>query len=400
MKSFKSMRGFSITFVALVAAAIAQQAASQSLTITNAHIVVGNGEVIERGSIVVRDGKIVSVAAGAPKERAGRVIDAKGMSVMAGLIDAHRHVYTGPEEKAQMQALLNAGFTTVLSGGGRPEAIVALRNNIESGATNGPRVIASGGTAALANQTVEWAREEIRKLKGLSIPYTGEMLLTPIPGPNAHELTVLRAMLDEGAKQGVKVQVHAVTTPAMVAAVSNGVKLLVHMPNKDWTSAVDAARLTEAKAKILMAIGFGSPVFGVFAEDNKPRFRDGKPWPEGIIDGVGGGKEAGYSMVNTRTLFDAGVMVGNGMDTTYDPRAGLAQELRSMNVVFSPKDMVQIMGPNTAAYLDMQDQIGTLEAGKIADIVLFDGDPLEGYWNWLKAKLVIKDGKIVADMRQ
>ena len=68
-------------------------------------------------------------------------------------------------------------------------------------------------------------------------------------------------------------------------------------------------------------------------------------------------------------------------------------------MMFSMKDMVKIMGPNTASYIQMGDQLGSLEAGRIADIVLLDGDPLEGYWNWLKAKVVIKDGKVVVDKR-
>ena len=63
------------------------------------------------------------------------------------------------------------------------------------------------------------------------------------------------------------------------------------------------------------------------------------------------------------------------------------------------QDMVTIMGPNTAAYLDMQDQLGTLEAGKLADIILLDGNPLEGYWNWLKTKVVVKGGKVVIEKR-
>ncbi|MEY2854049.1 MAG: hypothetical protein RL030_1181 [Pseudomonadota bacterium] len=370
---------------------------AQELTLTHVRIIVGNGEVIPDGSIVVRNGRIAAIAPGAPASTAGRVIDARGMSAMPGFIDAHRHVYTGPDEKKQMQSLLDAGFTTVLSGGGPPEAIVALRDRIEQGTINGPHIIPSGTPMLAANLTPEQARAEIRKLAALKVGYTGEVLLAPLPGPSAGEIETLKAMLDEGRQQGVKVQVHAVSTPAMSAAVEAGVKLLVHVPNKDWIPKETAQQLAAAGTHILMAIGFGSPVFGVFAEDNKPRFRDGKPWPEGIVDGVGGGKEAGYSMVNSRTLFDAGASLGNGMDTTYDARAGLSQELRSMNVVFSTRDMVRIMGPNTAAYLGMGDAIGTLETGKLADIVLLDGDPLEGYWNWLKARTVIKEGRVVVD---
>jgi len=138
-------------------------------------------------------------------------------------------------------------------------------------------------------------------------------------------------------------------------------------------------------------------VFGVFADDNKPRFRDGKDWPQSIVDGVQLGEEAGYMPVNARTLFDAGVVLGYCTDTTYDPKAGLEHELKSFNMMFSMRDMVKIMGPNTASYLGMSDQLGTIEAGKLADIVLLDGDPLEGYWNWLKARVVVKNGVVVVD---
>ena len=175
---------------------------AQDLTITNTRIVVGNGTVIERGSIVVRAGKIVSVAPGAPAATSGQVIDAKGMSAMPGFIDAHRHINTGPNEKAQMQAQLEAGYTTILSGGGPAEGNITLRDHIEKGVINGPRIIPSG-SLRLNNNTPDSARAEIRKMAAMGIKFTGEIALTPVPGPSEKELEVLRAVVDEGKKAGV-----------------------------------------------------------------------------------------------------------------------------------------------------------------------------------------------------
>lgn len=383
---------------ACLAAGVLAPLAAQDLTIVNARIIGPNSAVIERGSIVVRAGKIVSVAPGAPQGASGTTIDAKGMTAMPGFIDGHRHINTGPNEKAQMQALLEAGYTTVLSGGGPAEGNITLRDHIDKGLINGPRIIPSG-SLRLNNNTPESARAEVRKMAAMGIKFTGEIALTPVPGPSEKELEVLRAVVDEAKKAGVIVQVHAVSSSAMVAAVEAGVPLLVHLPNKDWVSKEDAKKVAAAGTKVLGTVSFGSPVFGVFADDNKPRFRDGKPWPEGIVDGVRLGEEAGYMPVNARTVWDAGVVLGYCTDTNYDPKAGLDHELKMLNVMFSMRDLVKMMGPNTASYIQMGDQLGTLEAGKLADIVLLDGDPLEGYWNWLKTKVVVKGGVVVVDKR-
>jgi len=384
-----------LKLVCLTLGAIASLCA-QDLTIVNARIIGPNGTVIESGSIVVRAGKIASVASGAPSGKSGKTIDAKGMTAMPGFIDAHRHINTGPNEKQQMQALLEAGYTTVLSGGGPAEGNITLRDHIDKGLINGPRIIPSG-SLRLANNTPEMARAEVRKMADMGIKFTGEIALTPIPGPSDKELEILRAVVDEAKKVRIMVQVHAVSSSAMVGAVESGVPLLVHLPNKDWVSKEDAKKVADAGVKVLGTVSFGSPVFGVFAEDNKPRFRDGKPWPEGIVNGVRLGEEAGYMPVNARTIWDAGVTLGYCTDTTYDPKAGLDHELKMLNVMFSMQDLIKMMGPNTASYIQMSDQLGTLEPGKLADLILLDGNPLEGYWNWLKTKLVVKGGVIVVD---
>src|SRR5687768_18021314 len=106
-------------------------AAAQDVAITNARIIVGSGQVIDSGTIIVRGGKIVSVTAGASPTQGLRTIDAKGMSAMPGFIDGHKHVNTFNAD--QMKSMLEAGYTTVLSGGGSAEQNIALRDRIEKG---------------------------------------------------------------------------------------------------------------------------------------------------------------------------------------------------------------------------------------------------------------------------
>src|SRR5215471_9675873 len=133
---------------------------AQDLVINNARIIVGNGEVINQGSIVIRGGRLTSVAAGPANVSGVQTIDARGMTAMAGFIDGHRHVNTGPDEKVQMQQLLEAGYTTILSGGGPEEGNLTLKDHIEKALIKGPRIIPSG-RVDLANNTPEKARAEV-----------------------------------------------------------------------------------------------------------------------------------------------------------------------------------------------------------------------------------------------
>jgi imidazolonepropionase-like amidohydrolase len=375
---------------------------AQDLTITNARIIAANGSVIERGSIVVRAGSIVSVGPGAPSVPSGTIIDAAGMTAMPGFIDAHRHINTGPDEKQQMQALLEAGYTTILSGGGPADGNITLRDHIDKGLIDGPRIIPSGRVSL--TDTPDQARAEIRKMAALGIKFTGEIGLTSFPGPSAKEMEVLHAILEEAKNLGVMVQVHAVSAQSTMAAVAAGVPLLVHTTNKNFLTRENAQKMAASGVKVLTTVGFGSPVFGVFAEDNVPRFRDGKAWPDSIpltsrVAEIHLGEEAGHAPVNARTLWDSGVLLGYCTDTSYDPKAGLDHELKILNAMFSMRDLIKMMGPNTAAYIQMSDKLGELAPGKLADIILLDGDPLEGYWNWLKTKVVIKGGVKVVDKR-
>jgi imidazolonepropionase-like amidohydrolase len=377
---------------------------AQDIAITNARIIVGDGSVIESGTIVVRDGRIAQIGPGPISAPGLQTIDAEGLTAMPGFIDAHRHINTGPNEREEMQAQLEAGYTTILSGGGPFDGNLVLRDRIESGEINGPRIIPSG-RIALASNTPETARQEVRDLAEAGVMWTGEISLTPQPRPSLHDIEVLEAIVDEAARVGVTVQVHAVSTSAMVAAVEAGVRRLVHIPNKDFLDRDAAQMLADTNTMSLATIGFGAPIFGVFAEDNEPRFRDGNAWPDSISGANSDaqdraiGNEIGFTIVNARTIWDEAAVLGYCTDTRYAPSAGLRHELESYSVMFSMEDIIQLMGPNTAAYINMADDLGTLGAGKLADIVLVDGNPLEGYWNMLNAEVVLKEGVVVVDKR-
>lgn len=389
----------------------------QDLTITNARIVMTPDNIIDDGSIVVEDGRIRSVSAGAPATRAGQVIDAEGMTAMAGFIDGHKHLSLNDDFEAQMLSLLEAGYTTVLQGGGDGDVNLELAKQISSGDVLGPRVIPSHRPDFL-NMTPEQARAEIREMAGKGIMHTGEIALTPEPAPPQSEITVLRAIVEEAAEVGVQVNVHAVSSTATTAAVEAGVTRLVHLPNKDWTSYDQAEVIAENGAIVAGLIAFGAPNLDResgypapirFPRDNMPRFRNGQAWPESIAganrdpQGRATGTEGGYTIINARRIWDADPAhrtISFSTDQNFDDLLVLEHELKSYSIVFSMRDIFQIIGPNSARYVGMEDEIGTLEPGKIADIILLSGNPTYNIYGMLTNEVTILGGEVVVDKRR
>jgi imidazolonepropionase-like amidohydrolase len=398
------------------AAVCAGPAGAQNLEIFNARIIVGTGQVIEKGAIVVRNGRIASVTPGkAPALAADKTmkrIDGAGMTVIAGYIDDHRHLIQGPPDKFlkeqaadRMRELLEAGVTTVQSGGDNDAGVRALKAMVESGKIKGPRIITSGRvpTANLKNE--EEVRAAVRKVAAEGADSIAEVHfpITEPPQknvPTEQESRNLAAGIDEAHKLGLNFQVHASAPAPMLAAVKLGAKKLVHTPHFGWLSDADAKAVRDAGAWVSSCTGFGAPVFDVYNHDNKPTFRDGKPWPEQILDGEGRGREAGYKPVNGRTLFDNGVNYGFCTDTTYYAPAAVAHEIRVLSLVFSPVDLVKVLGQNSADFLDKGKDLGTLEPGKLGDLQVLTGNPLEGPWNFTTAVVVAKGGVVVVDKRR
>jgi imidazolonepropionase-like amidohydrolase len=419
------------TLIALISlmivslAGLAHDVAAQDLAIVNARILDGKGGVIERGSVVVRGGKIVSVGAGNASS-GGQRIDAQGRTVMPGFIDAHRHIAQGdPAEwlaktaPAQMQEFLDAGFTTVLCAI-CPDQAIELKQRIESGTLKGPRLLVAqiiplaragapagrGGGGGRGGDPARFdnSRPPLRPTEPAgAIPSADTVkavesiasrkydflktIITTTPG--GPEVETLKLIVSEGKKRGVPTITHAVSVIDTLAAVEARPDVLVHTPHIGQLDEEQTKRIAGAGIPMTSTLQVFVPHFGA---DNTPLFRDGQPFPWSTLS------SAGQGPVNARLLWEAGISYGYGTDTTWPPKQSLADELRALSLVFSPRDISKIMGQG-AARSSLRQDIGTLEPGKVADIVLIDGNPLTRITDLLNVVVTVKSGRIVSDTR-
>ena len=406
---------------------------SQNLVIANARIIDGHGGVTDNGSIVVQDGRIASVSAEPADAGGAQVIDADGLTVMPGFIDAHRHVISGEPDQwlaeqavPRMREFLEAGFTTVLSAGDDLDAILELRRQLDEGEISGPRLIVSG-RAPLAQSTGGFApgvdparidvsrpphrptvpapgipheqtRARIQQLANAGVDTIKTVIITTPDGPEKETLSVIA---EEAERLGIPSITHAVTVVDTVAAVEAGTHVLVHTPHIGQLDEETARMIADSGIPMMSTLGIFVPTFAAdnaiihdrTGMDNVPRFRDLDPFPMDTIS------SAGQGPVNARMLWDAGIVYGFGTDTRFLPRDSLFHELKPLHLVFSAEDIVTIMSRNAAIAIGRLDELGTVEAGKLADLVILDGDPLADPYDLLNVRMVIKGGEIVVDTR-
>src|SRR5215471_2783906 len=407
---------------AAVALLIATGASAQNLTITNARIIDGTGKVIDRGAIVVKDGKIASVSATAPAAAGGRTIDAGGKTVMPGLIDAHRHIVTGGADwldktaPKEMQEFLDAGFTTLLCAL-EPLPAVEAKNRINKGQLKGPRLYVAalqpvqggppGPQPAEDPARTDPARLGLPDQPAPAVPRdatikgvedaakTGYDYLKVVLNAtkNGPELETLKLIVAEGKKHNLPTIVHAVSVRDTLVAIEAKPDLLVHTPHIGSLSDDPEAlkKIVDAKIPMTSTLAVFVPHFD---DKGTPLFRDRQPFPWNTLS------SAGQGPVNARLLWEAGIVsYGYGTDTQWPPKETLADELRALRVVFSPQDVVKIITKNAANSTLHGAEIGTLEAGKLADIVIVDGDPLKDSDALLHVVTTIKGGQVVYEKK-
>ena len=177
---------------------------------------------------------------------------------------------------------------------------------------------------------------------------------------------VLAAIAEEANRQQLPLIVHATSVDAMLTVVALGADRLVH-PSFD--------RILDNNHAGSLLRDRGVPISTtVFGSDR--------------------------ALANLRRLWDDGATVAYGTDTPQlGPAQALQRETDSLSRVFTPEEIITALTRNAASFLALLTEIGTLEPGKVADILIVDGDPLSDIAALANVVIVVKDGAVVVDNR-
>lgn len=408
-------------------------------------IIRGDGEVIEGPAVLIStDGRITSLGPvdQVPVPVGATIIDASGCTLMPGMMDLHLHltqwnVMTFKNYRAaafevtpQLQmlyALLHAqmclemGFTTLRDMGGNSYAgplvaeMCALREAIEIGIHAGPRIIVAAFTVMTgAHLDLIFPRSAIRPplatadgpwgLRALARHHlrTGaDFLKTCTSGgggtdkeePDVRNLTQeeLDALTDEAHAFHKRCACHAFTPHAQKMGVLAGVDTIEHCVFTD-----DEA--------IKMMLDAGKTLVPTLAHrsDKAIEQRRSVGTSQFVLDKMRSIQP--HTKETFQRLHAAGVTMAMGTDTQIDPAMGdNAYELEIyVEYGMTPAEALATATINAASALGLQDELGTLEAGKIADVLALDGNPLEDIrilQERDKIHLVVKGGDVVVDRR-
>ncbi len=399
--------------------------AAQDLVITNARIVDGTGRTSDRGSVVVTDGRILDLAQSSTDIPGAAELDANGMTLMPGLIDTHWHVLTGvypaaSDENVEQymqdvipglwESLLGRGVTTILSVGDLFPNILELRRRLADGEMRGPRLLAVGpvftgpddwptplcrgnrhckakATAELT--TTQQARAKVREIAAAGVDAV-KLVYDDLIVPDVRIADdVVAAIADEARRHDLRVLAHISTLEeTALHLVELGVRGLVHpVPLRAAESANGAQILRDLQIPVSTTVSVRTRAWRQFT---------GQEYSEQ--------DEASFNqrLADIRYLWDAGVTVAFGTDTT--TRQGgheerFRAELRALNQVLSNQEVIASLTRNAAVFLGLDDNLGTLEPGKIADMILIDGNPLADISDLARVAVVIQGGRIIVDHR-
>lgn len=411
---------------------VSQYASAATLIYAGKLITAENNKVQSKQTVVVEQDKIIAIESGykEPTE-ADQVIDLRAHTVMPGLMDMHTHFYTQFSPTVYSESFtmneadlalraatyaektLMAGFTTVRELGDNHQISVALKKAIAKGYVKGPRIYAAGKTIATtgghADPTngvafrlmqdpgpkegvingVDDARKAVRQRykEGsdlIKITATGGVLSVAKSGTNAQFTDEeLEAIVSTAKDYGFKVAVHAHGKDGMVRAIKAGVASIEHGTYMDQET---MALMRKHGTYFVPTI-----IAGKWAEE--------KSHIDGFFPEIVRPKAAtiGGLIQNTfANAYKAGVKIAFGTDAGVFEHGNNWREFIYMTEAGMPAlEAIQSATIEGARLLGVEQQLGSITVGKIADIIAVPGDPLQDIQQMGKVSFVMKAGEIV-----
>ncbi len=394
-------------------------------------LAVPGEQTLQERSIVIKGQKITGIYKGyISPESVGKnvkTIDLKNKFVLPGLMDMHVHLQgeLGPNNEKEslkmsdqlkgmrsthyaMKTLL-AGFTTVRDAGSDSQYMYAMRDAINKGWVDGPRIIAAGGVGitgghadtngikpslmefytdkSICNGPYDCRRATRREIKfgadWIKIASTGGVLSDTATGTGQQmEMDELKEVVRAAKSMGRKVASHAHQEDGIIAALQAGVASVEH----GTFAGKKAIKLFKKKGAYLVpTLMAGHTVVNMAKTTN---FMSPAIKKKAI--------RVGSEMkVNFSKIYKAGVKIAYGTDSGVSKHGDNAMEAVLMHEAGMPAmEVIQSATVNTADLLDMSDEIGTVEAGKFADIIATDTSPLTDIKVLLDVVFVMKGGKV------
>jgi imidazolonepropionase-like amidohydrolase len=379
-------------------------------------LIDGTGGPVQRDrAVYVEDSKIIGIGPLSEIPADADVMDRSGSTVLPGLIDCHVHLVFSHtayplgdlmvEDDQQLllrgvaaaRQALGAGITTVRDLGGRGGVTFHLRDAIASGLIAGPRILAAGSPITItgghchflgleADGEAEVRAAARRELKSgancLKIMATGGRMT---PGTNIgraqYTVNEIRAAVDEAQRAGVTVAAHALGTAGIRTATEAGVNTIEHC---NWLTPDGAVEFDAAVASRMLE--HGTAIVPTLI----PLTRTAATLREQILSSMRRARELGVPLVAGT---DAGVSL-----TPFDSLFG-ELEIYASDVGMTPLQAIHAATGAASLALGIADTVGTLGAGKDADLIVVDGDPSERIADLRAVRMVMRGGRIVAENR-
>jgi imidazolonepropionase-like amidohydrolase len=413
----------------------------QIIVIKGGNLIDGTGAKPKKDAIVVVEEKRITAVGkegdvNIPKKARKTEINASGKTIMPGLIDSHLHLIglktdrmleeeiLRPQQLALIKSaydafdLLDAGFTTVKDCGGFG---IYLKRSIAEGTIRGPRILSAGyvlsqtaGHGDTHYMPVEWVDARVTK-RGMSLlcdgvpecikatryalregadfvkicTSGGVMSMIDRPEHTQFTLEEIKAIVEEARHVGKFVTAHCQGTEAMKNSITAGVKTIDHAFYPDD----EVIKMAKERKDVIFVptLSINWRIITGGEEAGYP------PWA------VSKGKEVwGATIKNIAKLYKAGLTIASATDFCGSPLLKMGTNAMELELLikhcgFKPMDTIVAATQNGAKACGLENEIGTVEKGKLADIIIVDGDPLKDVrvlQDKNKIKMVMKEGKI------